>query len=53
MTDVMKAIVQTTEGDPSALELQEVPKPELQPGEVLVKIAAAGVNRADQRAAQK
>ncbi|MGO1985985.1 NAD(P)H-quinone oxidoreductase [Corynebacterium casei] len=52
MTDVMKAIVQTTEGDPSALELQEVPKPELQPGEVLVKIAAAGVNRADLSQAQ-
>ncbi|MDN6313605.1 alcohol dehydrogenase catalytic domain-containing protein, partial [Corynebacterium casei] len=48
----MKAIVQTTEGDPSALELQEVPKPELQPGEVLVKIAAAGVNRADLTQAQ-
>src|SRR5690625_1347091 len=47
MTDVMKAIVQTTEGDPAALELQEVPKPTLQPGEVLVKVAASGVNRAD------
>lgn len=44
---MMKAIVQTTEGDPSALEIQEVAKPALQPGEVLVKIAAAGVNRAD------
>ena len=52
MTDVMKAIVQTTEGDPSALEIQEVAKPELQPGEVLVKIAAAGVNRADLSQAQ-
>ena len=49
---MMKAIVQTTEGDPSALEIQEVAKPELQPGEVLVKIAAAGVNRADLSQAQ-
>ena len=47
MTDVMKAIVQTTESDPAALEIQEVPKPTLQPGEVLVKVAASGVNRAD------
>ncbi len=44
---MMKAILQTTEGDPAALELQEVPKPTLQPGEVLVKVAASGVNRAD------
>lgn len=43
----MKAIVQTTEGDPAGLELQDVPRPELQPGEVLVKVKAAGVNRAD------
>ena len=48
----MNAIVQTTEGDPSALAIQEVSKPELQPGEVLVKIAAAGVNRADLSQAQ-
>src|SRR5699024_3098924 len=47
MTDVMKAIVQTIEGDPAALELQEVPKPTLEPGEVLLKVAASGVNRAD------
>ena len=52
MTDVMKAIVQTTEGDPEALEIQEVPKPQLQPGEVLVKVAASGVNRADLSQAQ-
>src|SRR5699024_11821712 len=52
MTDVMKAIVQTTESDPAALEIQEVPKPTLQPGEVLVKVAASGVNRADLSQAQ-
>ncbi len=52
MTDVMKAIVQTTEGDPETLEIQEVPKPQLQPGEVLVKVAASGVNRADLSQAQ-
>lgn len=43
----MKAIVQTDPDDNRALELQEVAKPELKDGEVLVKVAAAGINRAD------
>nr|WP_239579446.1 NAD(P)H-quinone oxidoreductase [Microlunatus panaciterrae] len=34
-------------GDPSVLTLTEVPTPEAGPGEILVKIVAAGVNRAD------
>lgn len=29
------------------LQLQEVPDPELRPTDLLVKVAAAGVNRAD------
>ena len=43
----MKALIQTDKDDPTALELQEVERPELQDGEVLVKVTAAGVNRAD------
>ncbi|MFS0469997.1 zinc-binding dehydrogenase, partial [Corynebacterium striatum] len=43
----MKAIVQTNPEDPGALELGVVEKPLLYPGEVLVKVHAAGVNRAD------
>ncbi|MDO5032564.1 NAD(P)H-quinone oxidoreductase [Corynebacterium sp.] len=43
----MKAIVHTNPEDPHSLELGEVDTPLLQPGEVLVKIRAAGVNRAD------
>ncbi|MGV0420731.1 NAD(P)H-quinone oxidoreductase [Corynebacterium simulans] len=43
----MKAIVQTNPEDPGALELGAVEKPLLHPGEVLVKVHAAGVNRAD------
>ncbi len=43
----MKAIVQTNPEDPGALELGVVEKPLLHPGEVLVKVHAAGVNRAD------
>ena len=43
----MKAIVQTEEKNTASLELQEVPTPTLKPGEVLVEVKAAGVNRAD------
>ncbi len=43
----MFAIVQTDPEDPSSLTWQEAPLPELKDGEVLVKVKAAGVNRAD------
>ncbi|QNQ91347.1 zinc-binding dehydrogenase [Corynebacterium poyangense] len=43
----MHAIVQTDPHNNRALELQKVDVPQLKPGEVLVKIHAAGVNRAD------
>lgn len=43
----MKAIVQTEEKNTASLELQDVPTPTLQPGEVLVEVKAAGINRAD------
>jgi len=42
----MQAIVQDEYGDPSAvLRLAEVEKPEIQAGEVLVRVRAAGVDR--------
>ncbi len=42
----MRAIVQDEYGDPSAvLRLAEVEKPEIQAGEVLVRVHAAGVDR--------
>jgi NADPH2:quinone reductase len=34
-------------GDPSVLRYEDVPKPLPQPGEVLIRVAAAGVNYAD------
>lgn len=43
----MKAIIQTDSSDPTSLALGEAPTPTLSPGEVLIKVAAAGVNRAD------
>ena len=43
----MKAITIPTPGDADALILDEVPTPEIAADEVLVQVAAAGVNRAD------
>lgn len=43
----MRAVVVNEPGGPEALEVVEVPAPEPGPGEVLVRVAAAGVNRAD------
>jgi putative PIG3 family NAD(P)H quinone oxidoreductase len=43
----MKAITIPTPGDTDALVLDEVPTPEIAADEVLVLVAAAGVNRAD------
>jgi NADPH2:quinone reductase len=37
----------TGEGGPEVLVLGEAPVPQIQQGEVLVKVAAAGVNRPD------
>ncbi|HMJ71358.1 MAG TPA: NAD(P)H-quinone oxidoreductase [Cyclobacteriaceae bacterium] len=43
----MKAIVITQPGGPEVLKVEERPVPSLQPGEVLIKVEAAGVNRPD------
>jgi len=43
----VQAIVAREPGGPEVLELQEVPDPSAGPGEVLVAVSAAGVNRAD------
>jgi NADPH:quinone reductase len=43
----MKAIEITEYGPPDVLKLGERPMPELKPGEVLIKVAASGVNRPD------
>jgi putative PIG3 family NAD(P)H quinone oxidoreductase len=43
----MRAVVITEPGGPEVLQWEEVPDPELGPGEVLIDVAAAGVNRAD------
>lgn len=43
----MKAIVFDGFGDAEVLRLAEVPMPQPRPGDLLVKVGAAGVNRAD------
>src|SRR5471030_2060013 len=43
----MKAIVITQPGGPEVLQIAERPVPAYSPDEVLVKVAAAGVNRPD------
>src|ERR1700744_380060 len=43
----MRAVVVSQPGGPEVLNLEEVPDPAPAAGEVLVGIAAAGVNRAD------
>jgi NADPH:quinone reductase len=43
----MKAILITKKGGPEVLELQEVDTPVAFPGEVLIRVKAAGLNRSD------
>lgn len=43
----MRAVVATTPGGPEILEIRELPDPVAGPGEVLVRVAATAVNRAD------
>jgi putative PIG3 family NAD(P)H quinone oxidoreductase len=43
----MRAVVITEPGPPEVLEVREVPDPEAGPGEVLIRVAATAVNRAD------
>ncbi|MFT4296621.1 MAG: NAD(P)H-quinone oxidoreductase [Micropruina sp.] len=43
----MRAVVAESFGGPEVLHLAQVPVPPLRPGEVLVRVAASGVNRAD------
>ena len=47
MTQTMRIIRQTALGGPEVLELAEVPRPAPGPTEVLVRVAAAGVNPVD------
>ena len=43
----MKAVVIATSGDPQVLQVQEVGNPEIGDVEVLIRVDAAAINRAD------
>ncbi|GAA3520749.1 NAD(P)H-quinone oxidoreductase [Aeromicrobium panaciterrae] len=43
----MRAVVVSQPGEVDALEVVDVPQPQPGPGEVLIEVAAAGLNRAD------
>jgi putative PIG3 family NAD(P)H quinone oxidoreductase len=43
----MKAVVVEKPGDENALKIAEVPEPSIKPEEILIRVRAAGVNRAD------
>ena len=43
----MRAITYTAAGDPDVIQLREVPTPEPEPGQIRVRVHAAGLNRAD------
>ena len=47
MADSMRAVVITEFGDPEVLMVREVARPEVGPREVLVRVRASGLNRAD------
>lgn len=47
MAGMMRAVEVRTPGDPDVLELAELPIPAPGPGDVLIEVAAAGVNRPD------
>ncbi|MEV4420813.1 NADP-dependent oxidoreductase [Patulibacter sp. NPDC049589] len=47
LPDTMRAIVAVAPGDPDVLELRDVPRPSPGPGQVLIRVAAAGVNPVD------
>jgi putative PIG3 family NAD(P)H quinone oxidoreductase len=43
----MRAVIATEPGGPEVLTVREIPDPEIGPDEVLLDVAAAGLNRAD------
>ncbi|MBB5160054.1 NADPH:quinone reductase-like Zn-dependent oxidoreductase [Saccharopolyspora phatthalungensis] len=51
-TSVMRAVVQRAFGGPEVLRVEEVPRPEPLPTEVLVRVHAAGINPVDWKTRQ-
>ncbi|RCK68926.1 NADPH:quinone reductase [Desertihabitans brevis] len=47
MTEMMRAIVLDGPGGPDALQIRDVPRPPVEPGQVLVRVEAFGLNRSE------
>lgn len=47
MPQTMQAVFATRPGGPEVLQARYIPVPQPGPGEVLIRVAAAGVNRPD------
>ncbi len=47
MTEMMRAIVLDGPGGPDALQIREIPRPRVEPGQVLVRVEAFGLNRSE------
>jgi NADPH:quinone reductase len=47
MMSIMRAVVLDAPGPPEALQIRDVPIPTPRPGEVLIKVAAFGLNRSE------
>lgn len=47
MPETMRAVVITRPGEPEVLAVRDVSKPEPRPGDLLVRVATSGINRAD------
>ena len=47
MTDTMRAVVLDAPGPPEALQIRELPIPDPQPGWVLIRVKAFGLNRSE------
>jgi putative PIG3 family NAD(P)H quinone oxidoreductase len=47
MAATMRAVLMAGFGGPEVLRVDEVPRPEAQPGQVLIRVATTSVNRAD------
>lgn len=46
-SSTMRAVVQSEPGPPEVLRVGEVPRPDPGPGQIRVRVAASGINRAD------
>ena len=52
MTGTMRAVVVDRPGPPEVLQIRELPIPHPEPGQVLIRVKASGLNRSELRLAR-